>query len=73
MASLATAYSGPPKFTLLRAFTEWRVDIPMLVLILLLGAWYLASAARVRRAGGSGGPAARSRSSCSVSDSRRSR
>jgi len=36
MAPLATAYSGPPKLTLARAFTEWRVDIPMLVLILLL-------------------------------------
>jgi len=55
MASLATAYSGPPKFTLVRAFTEWRVDIPMLVLILLLGAWYLVSAAKVRRAGGEWG------------------
>jgi cytochrome c oxidase assembly factor CtaG len=55
MASLAAAYSGPPKFTLVRAFTEWRVDIPMLVLILLLGAWYLVSAAKVRRAGGKWG------------------
>src|SRR3984957_20080377 len=52
MASLATAYSGPPKLTLARAFTEWRVDVPMLVLILLLAAWYLVSVRRVRRAGG---------------------
>jgi len=52
MPSLATAYSGPPKLTLARAFTEWRVDVPMLVLILLLAAWYLVSVRRVRRAGG---------------------
>src|SRR5216683_6483696 len=55
MPSLATAYSGPPKLTLVRAFTEWRVDVPMLVLILLLGAWYLASARKVRRGGGQWG------------------
>jgi cytochrome c oxidase assembly factor CtaG len=55
MAPLATAYSGPPKLTLVRAFTEWRVDVPMLVLILLLGAWYLASARKVRRGGGQWG------------------
>ena len=55
MAPLATAYSGPPKLTLVRAFTEWRVDVPMLVLILLLAAWYLVSARKVRRAGGQWG------------------
>ena len=49
MAPLATAYSGPPKLTLVRAFTEWRVDVPMLVLILLLAAWYLVSVRKVRR------------------------
>jgi cytochrome c oxidase assembly factor CtaG len=52
MAPLATAYSGPPKLTLVRAFSEWRVDVPMLVLILLLGVWYLASARKVRQHGG---------------------
>src|SRR6202034_2438423 len=52
MAPLATAYSGPPKLTLVRAFTEWRVDVPMLVLILLVAAWYLVSVRRVRRGGG---------------------
>ena len=55
MAPLATAYTGPPKLTLVRAFTEWRVDAPMLVLILLLAAWYLASARRVRKNGGQWG------------------
>ena len=55
MAPLAAAYSGPPKFTLTRAFTEWRVDVPMLVLILLIAAWYLMSARRVRRSGGQWG------------------
>jgi cytochrome c oxidase assembly factor CtaG len=52
MAPLATAYSGPPKLTLAHAFTEWRVDVPMLVLILLVGAWYLVSVRKVRRGGG---------------------
>lgn len=52
MAPLAAAYSGPPKLTIARAFTEWRVDVPMLVLILLVAAWYLASARRVRKSGG---------------------
>jgi len=55
MAPLATAYSGPPKLTLARAFTEWRVDLPMLVLILAAAAWYLLSARKVRRAGGQWG------------------
>jgi cytochrome c oxidase assembly factor CtaG len=55
MAPLATAYSGPPKLTLARAFTEWRVDVPMLVLIGLLAAWYLMSARKVRRQGGQWG------------------
>src|SRR6202451_2631730 len=52
MAPLATAYSGPPKLTFATAFTEWRVDVPMLVLILALLAWYLVSARKVRRDGG---------------------
>jgi len=52
MAPLATAYSGPPKLTLARAFTEWRIDVPMLVLIVAAGAWYLYSARKVRRGGG---------------------
>ena len=55
MAPLATAYSGPPKLTLVRAFTEWRVDVPMLVLILAVGVWYALSARQVRRRGGQWG------------------
>src|SRR5579863_9798942 len=49
------AYSGPPKFTLTEAFTAWTVDVPMLVLIVALGGWYLLSARRVRRRGGQWG------------------
>jgi cytochrome c oxidase assembly factor CtaG len=52
MAPLAAAYSGPPKLTLARAFTEWRVDVPILVLILVVAAWYVLSVRRVRRGGG---------------------
>jgi cytochrome c oxidase assembly factor CtaG len=55
MAPLAAAYSGPPKLTLARAFTEWRLDVPMLVLILAAAAWYLLSVRKVRRAGGQWG------------------
>jgi len=45
---LAAGYHGPPALTVARAFTEWTLDVPMLVLILLLGGAYLAGA---RRAG----------------------
>jgi cytochrome c oxidase assembly factor CtaG len=55
MAPLAAAYSGPPKFTIARAFTEWRVDVPSLVLILLVAVWYLASVRRVKKGGGQWG------------------
>jgi cytochrome c oxidase assembly factor CtaG len=56
MAPLSTAYSGPPKLTLATAFTQWRLDVPMLVLIVALGAWYLWSARQVsRKAGRDGG------------------
>jgi cytochrome c oxidase assembly factor CtaG len=55
MARLATAYSGPPKLTLDRAFTEWRADVPMLVLIALIAVCYLAGVRKVRRAGGQWG------------------
>ena len=51
MAALATAYSGPPKLTFATALTEWRLDVPVLVLVVALGAWYLASARKVRRDG----------------------
>jgi cytochrome c oxidase assembly factor CtaG len=49
------AYSGPPKFTMTQAFTAWTVDVPMLVIIIALGAWYLVSVRKVRRQGGQWG------------------
>jgi cytochrome c oxidase assembly factor CtaG len=55
MAPLAAAYSGPPKLTVATAFTQWRADIPMAVLIAVLGAWYLWSARKARRDGGQWG------------------
>ena len=55
MAPLTAAYSGPPKLTLTTAFTQWRLDVPVLVLIVALGAWYLWSARQVRRGGGQWG------------------
>jgi cytochrome c oxidase assembly factor CtaG len=38
--------------TIARAFTEWRFDLPMLVLVAALGGWYLLSVRKVRRGGG---------------------
>src|SRR5277367_3980118 len=55
MSPLAVAYSGPPKLTLARALTEWRVDVPMLVLILAAAVCYLMAARKVRRGGGQWG------------------
>src|ERR1700761_517942 len=55
MAPLAAAYNGPPKFTVARAFTEWRGGVPTLVLILAIAVWYLLSVRKVRRAGGEWG------------------
>ena len=46
--SLASGYQGPPELTVARAFTEWTLDPPMLVLVLLLGGGYLAGARRQR-------------------------
>jgi cytochrome c oxidase assembly factor CtaG len=46
--ALASGYHGPPELTLSRAFTEWTLDVPMLVLVLLLGGGYLAAARRAR-------------------------
>ena len=52
MAPRAAGYAGPPKLTVPRAFTEWRLDVPMLILILIVAAWYLLSVRRARQAGG---------------------
>src|ERR1700722_18883481 len=55
MAPLATAYSGPPKLTVATAFTQWRLDVPMLVLIATLGAWSRWAVRKVGRNGGGWG------------------
>jgi cytochrome c oxidase assembly factor CtaG len=47
-------YHGPPALTLTRAFTEWTLDPTMLVVIVVLGAGYLAGVRRVRRSAGPG-------------------
>jgi cytochrome c oxidase assembly factor CtaG len=44
----AAAYHGPPALTVGRAFTQWTLDLPMLVLILVLGGGYLAAVHKVR-------------------------
>jgi cytochrome c oxidase assembly factor CtaG len=46
--ALASGYHGPPELTVSRAFTQWRLDVPMLVLVLVLGGWYLVAS---RKAG----------------------
>jgi cytochrome c oxidase assembly factor CtaG len=42
-------YTGPPALTLARAFTQWTADVPVIVLVIVLGAAYLAGVRRVRR------------------------
>jgi cytochrome c oxidase assembly factor CtaG len=46
--ALASGYNGPPELTLSRAFTEWTLDVPMLLLVLVLGGGYLAATRRTR-------------------------
>ncbi len=53
MGVLASGYQGPPQLTLGRAFTQWTADVPMIALVVVLGACYLAGVWRVRRGGGS--------------------
>jgi cytochrome c oxidase assembly factor CtaG len=43
---LASGYHGPPPLTLGRALTEWTLDVPVLVLVLVLGGGYLAAERR---------------------------
>ena len=45
------AYLGPPELTAARVLTEWTLDVPVLVAVLLAGGLYLAGMRRVRRAG----------------------
>ena len=45
------AYQGPPELTAARVLTEWTLDVPVLVAVLLAGGLYLAGMRRVRRAG----------------------
>ncbi len=55
MAVLASGYDGPPELTLAGAFTQWTADLPVIVLVLVLGGCYLAAVRKVRRAGGGWG------------------
>lgn len=52
MAVLVSAYHGPPRLTLGRAFTEWTADPGMIALVVVLGLCYLAGVYQVRRRGG---------------------
>jgi len=45
------AYQGPPELTAARVLSEWTLDVPVLVAVLLAGGLYLAGVRRVRRAG----------------------
>jgi cytochrome c oxidase assembly factor CtaG len=48
LRQLASGYHGPPALTVARAFSEWTLDPPMLVLVLILGGAYIAGARRQR-------------------------
>ena len=49
--ALAASYHGPPELTLARAVTSWTFDPWACLLVLALGAAYLAAVRRVRRRG----------------------
>jgi cytochrome c oxidase assembly factor CtaG len=42
-------YTGPPELTLARAFSQWTADVPVIAVVVLAGAAYLAGVARARR------------------------
>jgi cytochrome c oxidase assembly factor CtaG len=44
-------YTGPTQLTLARAVTQWTADVPVIALVVALGAAYLAGVLRVRRGG----------------------
>ena len=44
-------YHGPPALTVSRALSQWTPDIPMLMLVIVLGGGYLAAERKARRAG----------------------
>ena len=51
MVVLASAYHGPPRLTLPRAFTEWTADPVMIILIAVLAVCYLGGVYRIRKRG----------------------
>jgi cytochrome c oxidase assembly factor CtaG len=58
-------YTGPPALTLSTAFTQWTADVPVIALVILAGAGYLAGVRRVRR-GGRPWPAGRAVAFCGL-------
>ncbi len=46
-------YQGPPPFTLLSTVTQWRLDVPAIVFVALLGTVYYLAAHRLTARGGS--------------------
>ncbi|MEO6881044.1 MAG: cytochrome c oxidase assembly protein, partial [Mycobacteriaceae bacterium] len=47
---LADLYTGPPELTPLRLFTVWKLDLPTVLLVVLLGGGYAWGLLRVRAA-----------------------
>ena len=58
-------YAGPPALTLSSAFTQWSADVPVIAVVVLAGAAYLAGLRRVRR-GGRPWPAGRAIAFCGL-------
>jgi cytochrome c oxidase assembly factor CtaG len=52
----AGGYQGPPELTVARAFTSWTLDLPVLAVVLLAAAFYLAGVRRMRRTGAGWAP-----------------
>jgi cytochrome c oxidase assembly factor CtaG len=47
----ATSYPGPPPLSWGNAWAQWRIDLPVLAVVLAAGVAYLLAVARVRRGG----------------------
>ncbi|HEX4833719.1 MAG TPA: cytochrome c oxidase assembly protein [Trebonia sp.] len=62
---IALRYAGPPPLTPARAFSGWTADVPVIVVVVLLAAAYLAGMRRVRRGGGTW-PAGRAVTFCGL-------
>jgi cytochrome c oxidase assembly factor CtaG len=53
--ALATGYHGPPPFNLITVFTQWKLDLPSILFVALVGTAYYLAAHRLTARGGNWG------------------